>query len=299
MAARGQRPGGRPEDAEGPARPRRLQAIEDGILKLVFAVLLVGTAVVLGADARPGIEAAREALPDTLSPARTGPIPMAPPAPGDQVRRYSPSGVPALPEDGPDPLPGHVERPGGDALVQPMEFRRGTEGRASAVGRIDVGTAAVFADFLESQGDELAVLVLHSPGGSVRDAIAMARALREKGIATEVPRNGYCASSCPLVFAGGVRRSVGEPAWLGVHQAFTAGEEEGTVADGLAGGQRISAEVLALLVEMDIDAAAWIPAMRTPKDRLYVYTREELDAYGWVAEGEVAAAEGAPGEASN
>ncbi|MGX1308554.1 hypothetical protein AB7M35_003312 [Amorphus suaedae] len=281
--------------AERPERPRRLQAIEDGVLKLVFAVLLVGTAVVLGADARPGIEAARESLPETLSPLRTGPIPMPPPTPGDQVRRYSPTGVPALPGDGPGALPGHVGPPGADALVQAMEFRRGTEGRASAVGRIDVGTAAAFDDFLNTQGDELTVLVLHSPGGSVRDAIAMSRALRKKGIATEVPTNGYCASSCPLVFAGGVRRTVGEPAWLGVHQVFTVGDETGTVSDGLAGGQRISAEVLALLVDMDIDAAAWIPAMRTRKDELYVYTRKELEAFGWVAEGEETEAAAAGG----
>lgn len=281
------RPADPPADRSG--HGSRLQKVEDTILRIVFALLLVGAAVVLGMDARPAIEAARERLPEVFDPAPTGPVPMPPAEPGDQVRRYSPSGVPALPGDGPEPLPGHVDRPGGDALVQAMEFRRGTEGRASAVGFIEVGTAAAFAQFLESQGDELTVLVLHSPGGSVRDAIEMARALREKGVATHVPTNGYCASSCPLVFAGGTARSVGEPAWVGVHQAFAPGEREGTIADGLAGGQEISAEVLALLVDMGIDAAAWIPAMRTPKDRLYVYTRDELEEYGWLAEGEAAA----------
>jgi len=269
-----------------PAGKSRLQKAEDAVLRLVFFGLLVGAAVVLGTDARPAIEAARQSLPEVLNPAPTGPVPMPPAEPGDQVRRYSPVAVPDLPQDGPEALPGYVGRPGREALVEAMEFRRGTEGRASAVGRIDVGSASAFAEFLESQGDELQVLVLRSPGGSVRDAIEMARALREKGIATEVPANGYCASSCPLVFAGGTARHVGEPAWVGVHQAFAPGEREGTVADGLAGGQEISAEVLALLVDMGVDAAAWIPAMRTPKDRLYVYTREELEEYGWLAERE-------------
>lgn len=266
-------------------RPPRAQAIEDGVLRLVFALLLTGTIVVLGADAWPGIEAARKAIPELGGEPETDPhpIPMPPPMPGDQVRRYSPAGVPELPQDGPAALPGYVSAPGANALVGSMEFRRGTEGRASAVGRIDPGMAKTFDAFLESQGDELTTLVLHSPGGSVRDAIAMARAIRDKGIATEVPENGYCASSCPLVFAGGAARSIGEPAWLGVHQAFAATQEDGTIADGMANGQAISAEVLDLLVEMSVDPAAWIPALRTPADALYVFTREELTQLGWIA----------------
>ncbi|MEW5422377.1 hypothetical protein [Amorphus sp. 3PC139-8] len=279
-------------------RPPRAQAIEDGVLRLVFALLLSGTIVVLGADAWPGLEAARKAIPGLGGEPETDPhsIPMPPPMPGDQVRRYSPSGVPELPEDGPAALPGYVRAPGAEALVGTMTFHRGTDGRASAVGRIDPGMAKTFDDFLESQGDELTTLVLHSPGGSVRDAIAMARAIRDKGLATEVPENGYCASSCPLVFAGGAGRTIGDPAWLGVHQAFAATDEDGTIADGMANGQAISAEVLDLLVEMNVDPAAWIPAMRTPADALYVFTREELTEFRWVATEEEIAAEEASQE---
>ncbi|MDQ0317538.1 hypothetical protein [Amorphus orientalis] len=278
-------------DATGTGRRSRLQAIEDGALRLLFSLLLIGTIVVLGADAWPGIDAARRAVPDVVPEWDRSPVPMPPATPGDQVRRYSPTGVPALPGDGPGALPGHAGPPGAEALQETMTFRRGTEGRASAVGRIDPGIASEFSAFLDSQGDELTTLVLHSPGGSVRDAIAMARALREKGIATEVPENGYCASSCPLVFAGGAARSVGDPAWLGVHQAYTAPDQEGSMADGIASGQEISADALALIVEMGVDGAAWVHAMRTPKDQLYVFTRDELAEYGWIAtEEEVAAA---------
>jgi len=46
-------------------------------------------------------------------------------------------------------------------------------------------------------------VVLRSPGGSVQDALAMGRLIREKQFATEVEAGRYCASSCPLVFAGG------------------------------------------------------------------------------------------------
>jgi len=61
-------------------------------------------------------------------------------------------------------------------------------------------------------------VVLRSPGGSVRDALAMGHLIRQKQFSTEVVSGRYCASSCPLVFAGGVERRAGEKAAIGVHQ---------------------------------------------------------------------------------
>ena len=61
-------------------------------------------------------------------------------------------------------------------------------------------------------------VVLHSPGGSVSDAIEMGRLIRQQQFATEVESGRYCASSCPLVFAGGLERRAGERAAIGVHQ---------------------------------------------------------------------------------
>ena len=60
--------------------------------------------------------------------------------------------------------------------------------------------------------------MLNSPGGSVADALAMGRLIREKKFATEVEAGKYCVSSCPLVFAGGVDRRAGDKATIGVHQ---------------------------------------------------------------------------------
>lgn len=81
--------------AKGTGRRSRPQAVEDGVLRLLFSLLLIGTIVVLGADAWPGIEAARRAAPDIVPEWDRSPVPMPPAAPGDQVRRYSPTGVPA------------------------------------------------------------------------------------------------------------------------------------------------------------------------------------------------------------
>jgi hypothetical protein len=51
----------------------------------------------------------------------------------------------------------------------------------------------------------ITIVALNFPGGSLEDALAMGRLIRDKGMATEVEAGATCASSCPLVFAGGDR----------------------------------------------------------------------------------------------
>ena len=75
-----------------------------------------------------------------------------------------------------------------------------------------------FAAEIGKRGDYIKTVVLNSPGGSVTDALAMGRLIREKKFATEVEAGKYCASSCPLVFAGGIERRAGDKAAIGVHQ---------------------------------------------------------------------------------
>jgi hypothetical protein len=120
-------------------------------------------------------------------------------------------------------------------------------------------------------------VVLHSPGGSVIDALDMGRLIRKKGFATEVEDGRYCASSCPLVFAGGVERRAEAKAAIGVHQV-TAVAHDGTThpADGVQRVQRISAECQRYLRDMGIDALVWIHAMETPVDQLFYFKPEEL-----------------------
>src|SRR3979411_1176664 len=85
-------------------------------------------------------------------------------------------------------------------------------------------------------------VVLHSPGGSVSDAIEMGRLIRQKQFATEVESGRYCASSCPLVFAGGLERRAGERAAIGVHQV-TALVPNGTALSVVNGNGQRSAHV--------------------------------------------------------
>jgi hypothetical protein len=120
-------------------------------------------------------------------------------------------------------------------------------------------------------------VVLESPGGSVSDALEMGRLIRGKKLATEIESGRYCASSCPLVFAGGVERRAGDKAAIGVHQAFALARASGaTAANGMEDAQRVSAECQRYLREMGIDLQVWVHAMETPKDQLYYFKPDEL-----------------------
>jgi hypothetical protein len=121
----------------------------------------------------------------------------------------------------------------------------------SAEGRIEPGSAKVFADVIASLKDRRLPILIHSPGGAVADAGAMGELIRMKGLAVVVARTliancpeaspkcpdgpgaaitggATCASACVLVLAGGVARLVGPSALVGVHQITTlVSETEG------------------------------------------------------------------------
>jgi hypothetical protein len=250
---------------------------ETFILKSIYRSLIVGSVVVLAIDFGEIYKQANAPLPGTTE--RQQPVTMEPPKRRDQVRPYLPLTNPVRQQSGGPQMPGYQEPPTQEKVGARMTFQRGPKGALSAVGRIEVGTAADLARFLEQQGGEIKTVHLHSPGGSVSDALAMSKMLREKGIDTVVPNNGYCASSCPIVFSGGKTRTAGGRAWVGVHQIYAAAAAPGDINDGLAHGQAISAEVQDHLIKMGVDTQAWIHAMRTPSDQLYVFTPQELTDY--------------------
>lgn len=246
---------------------------EGAMLRTVFFALVTGSIAMLALDLSSMVERAQDAAIDDT---RTGPVEMEPPKESDQERPYFPKAMPIAPGTRPPVMPGLVDRPSPSQLASRMTFTADDNGSIAAVGRIEPGTASDFDTFLKDKGATVKRVYLHSPGGSVSDAITMARAIRKGGMATVVPDNAYCASSCPLVFAGGVEREAGKRVWIGVHQVFTLPSETGTLHDGLANAQRISAECQEHLVAMGVDPRVWIYAMKTAKHRLYVFTPKEL-----------------------
>ena len=90
------------------------------------------------------------------------------------------------------------------------------------LGKIEAG----FFDRLEkalSENPNIKFIALGSPGGAVYEAMAAGLLIREKGI--ETTQYADCFSACPLVFLGGVRRTVWDMTdKMGFHQISQNGQ---------------------------------------------------------------------------
>lgn len=121
----------------------------------------------------------------------------------------------------------------------------------SAEGTINANSSQLLKNVLKTLGRRKLPIVIDSPGGDVTAAIAMGRMIRQNRLDAAVGRTwffgcqpdakdckandgkgaryigipyelgSYCASACPLMLAGGVRRLVGPQPYLGVHQITT------------------------------------------------------------------------------
>jgi hypothetical protein len=235
---------------------------DESVLRALFSVVLAATVGVVTLDA---FEWANAPAPTPLAAPSTGTpstgMPSAQPLPAVRPRTGERRAAPLRQKD--------------ERLKAAMAFELVGDGKLMAVGGIEPGTAKRFADEIEKRGSYVKTIVLHSPGGSVQDALAMGRLIRERKFATEVEDGAYCASSCPLVFAGGAERKAGDHAAIGVHQVFSAAN--GPISgDGMASAQRVSAECQRYLRDMGVDQQVWVHAMETPKDELFYFKPEEL-----------------------
>jgi hypothetical protein len=231
---------------------------DDGLLmRGAFFGLLIAAGVFLFMDLQE-MNLARAAIPgdDPL----TTDAPVLAPALTD--------GVPAAPTVEPKSSP--------EVLRQPMRFELLTGGMLKAEGSIDPGAAKRFAEEIAARGEYVKTVTLNSPGGSVDDALAMSTLIRKKRLNTKVASRAICASSCPLVFAGGVAREADVDAIVGVHQVFNAGKNKPSPEQAMSGAQSTTARIARHLDEMGISNALWINALETPPDRLYYLTPREM-----------------------
>ena len=115
------------------------------------------------------------------------------------------------------------------------------------------------------------------------DTRSLTRLIREKGFGTSVAAGSLCASSCPLVFAGGTERVAAPTSAIAVHQIYAAAPADSTLASRLAAAgsamsdaQTMTAEISRYLIEMGIDPEVWLRALETPPDRLSYFSPEDL-----------------------
>ena len=235
-------------------------------LQVVLALLLIG------------LDFGR-ALPRLIWPS-AAPQLTQPIGPGDQTRRYAPETLPLrAPRPGTRPVPATTDMPSRLDFVDTV-----WDGAPviTLTGAIAPGDAARFAEFLAGVDPAPEVAFLNSPGGSVGDALAIGRALRDSGAATAMTDSDICLSACPYILAAGVTRSVAPDAMVGVHQHFF---DANTVLPAFIAArdiQRGQGEVMAYLDEMGVDPLLMQPALVTPPEDIYVLTADELTRYGLV-----------------
>ncbi|NPU66288.1 hypothetical protein HL667_14885 [Bradyrhizobium sp. 83012] len=253
---------------------RRLQAWladnpDESLLRWTFRVVLAVTVAVLAADLvelnEPRVTS------DTASP------------PFDVHREHA-DGQPASPAVLAPLLKRLMPLPKSDpALERPLSLELRGGGRLYATGTITPGSARAFADEVDRHGEYIKTVVLNSPGGSVADALAMGRLIRARKYATEVEAGKHCASSCPLVFAGGTERRAGERAVIGVHQiAAVRSANAARSDDDMSLAQNVSARCQRHLADMGVDLKVWMHAMETPHDQLFTFKPDELKALNLV-----------------
>ncbi|MEH6740480.1 MAG: hypothetical protein V7695_18345, partial [Sulfitobacter sp.] len=188
--------------------------------------------------------------------------------PGDQTRRFSPKR--AVP-DSRDPLPKRLALTivsGGAAIL--------------IEGEIADGDAPRIIKQVEELRETPTRVILNSPGGSVHDALELGRALRLAGFETEMREGDICYSACPYLLAAGVKRSIPEEAFVGVHQHYFG---ESTILPAFAAVediQRGQGLVMRYLDQMGIDPLIMQHALITPPDEIYVLLPEELIRYGFI-----------------
>ena len=239
-----------------PAVTGLLRRYDQGrVLKAVFYGLVVGVAATLAFDYR---ELARENALAELADPGSQPV------------------LPGLTENG-EPLPGEVET-SRETLRQQLAIALEPGGTLSLTGTISLGSADRFGEEIARIGEYVARVRLDSPGGSVHDALAIGQAIRDRGFETVVKKGALCASSCPLVFAGGMQRLAETGATLGVHQVFAPETARQSAADAMAGAQATTARIQRYLEAMDVDPALWTLAMETPPNRLHYLTPDEMRA---------------------
>jgi hypothetical protein len=161
--------------------------------------------------------------------------------------------VPLFPDGGERLVP--LPQPEG-TLAKPMTFELVGGGRLIASGTVTPGVSQSFAAEAERHGEYIRTVVQNSPGGSVTDALAMGRLIREKDSRLKLAAGPYCVSSCPLVFSGGVDRRAGEKATIGVHQMTAMhSAANGPPRDEMSVAQDISARCQRYLGDMGVSPA--------------------------------------------
>ncbi len=230
------------------------------LMRTIFLGLLLGTAAVLYLDF------GELNLQKTVDPVQTG-RPILPAIDRPEIDPNAPQYSPTE----------HVTvQP--DILSAPIVATLAPNGIMLLSGHVDPGAADRIEAELERTKEYITTVQINSPGGSVRDALKISAQIRDLGFNTRIEDGGYCASSCPIIFAGGVSRIASKKATIGVHQIYGASNII-SAPQAMSDAQTTTAQITKHLVDMGIDPALWVHALETPPEKLYYFTQTELKTF--------------------
>ena len=218
----------------------------------------------------------KDAFGDLPGSAPALPTTDVPITPGNQTREFQPNRLPVTAPTGPG-------FPADEFVPRRLEFTPveidGVKDAVLITGTIAAGDAGRFEDWLQARPALPEAFLLHSPGGSVRDALQIGQAIRTADLKVMVAAGASCFSACPYILAGGAQREVSRTALVGVHQHYF-GENTYLPAFLLVSDiQAGQGEVMAYLDTMGIDPMVMSKALMTPPEDIYILTPEELETF--------------------
>ena len=201
--------------------------------------------------------------------------------PPEASPQYSPI-LPAFDPTVPDGKPGPQVTTPTETLRQPLAVQLIGGGVLALTGTIDPGAADRVKAEIAAHGEYIKTVALDSPGGAVAEALAIGTLIRDKGYETSVAAGALCASSCPLVFAGGRERVATAQSAIGVHQIYAAAPTGSITSQLQAAGnamseaQTLTAQISRYLSSMGVADEVWLRALETPPDRLTYFNADDL-----------------------
>ncbi|MDO8370315.1 MAG: hypothetical protein Q7T39_00150 [Polaromonas sp.] len=121
---------------------------------------------------------------------------------------------------------------------------------------------------------------LSSPGGDVTEALKFANLFDKAFIPTWVGPMDTCASSCFIMWAGGVERTVMSTGWLGVHR-ITLRDSESDIQKAKGMISPLASDVSKYLAELGIPRALIDKMNETPASGIYRFDSLDINSNGW------------------
>ncbi|GGB45970.1 hypothetical protein GCM10011607_02560 [Shewanella inventionis] len=83
-----------------------------------------------------------------------------------------------------------------------------------------------YINFYKESGIELKRLMLHSPGGLVKEGLLIGNYIRQNNWTTDSDKHMRCYSSCGFIFASGVKKRIQKGAEIGFHRPYIPTKED-------------------------------------------------------------------------